>query len=142
MKTILYDLLGFILALAIGFAVGWHCKGVSAEAKQVREVKTDIVAINKSVDTQAAAQTKQMQQQQDQTVGLMAKQSATRTSANTIHWDIQNGTFAPRTVIKVVPGKCPAPADDPVGSDDFERLYNSAAKGVAAPAAAASAPAG
>jgi hypothetical protein len=140
MKTILYDMIGFILAVAIGFLVGWHCKKVSVEASQVREVKSDIVTIHKSVDTQAAAQTKQMQKQQDQTVGLMAQQSATRSAATDIQTGIAHATFAPRTIIKVVPGVCPD--TDPVGSDDFEQLYNSAAKGVIHPAAASSAPTG
>lgn len=120
-----------LVAILLGGVIGWRLAGYSQAKAAEATATADVSAITASVQQQAATEQKNLQTQQDKTAALDAQQNLIRDSATNITLDIQHAAFTP----PVDAGSCP----DPVDSDDFVRLYGSAAKGGDAPAAASSA---
>lgn len=138
MNRILAEALGLVIALAIGFGIGWHAKDVSMTAGQAKtahaETKTVIAGVNKQATEQHAAAVVE----QGKSIALGNVQAGIRTTGDRLQAEIDRAPFkitAPNIVIATPTLSISCP-DDPVGSDDFMRLYNAAARG-ADPAAAA-----
>lgn len=139
MKNLAYDILGGLLLLVIGFLIGWHAKGVSVKAGQVNVAVAQTKAVVTGVTQQATAQHAAQVVEQGKSVALAADQSGIRTAGADIRLGIDNADF--KSFEPIVTAEKPAvavvcPDTDPVGSDDFVRLYNASASG-ADPAAAA-----
>jgi hypothetical protein len=123
-----------VALLVVGFAAGWHAKGVSVAAGETKVAQAEVQQISDSVAKQATALQKRLQDEQDKSLGLAIAQQQLRTAGNGIRLEIADAHFTPTPVAD---GACPA--DDPVGSDEFVRLYNRAAKGGGAAATGAAA---
>lgn len=134
MNRILAEAIGLILALAIGFAVGWHAKGVSVAAGEAKASNAAVIQITDSVNKQAAKQQADMQAEQGKSVELAAQQQTVRAASVDIRLEIDNASFTPGPI--GVAASCP----EPDGTDEFVRLYQRAAEGVPASAASATAP--
>jgi len=138
MPRIAYEALAIVLALAIGFAFGWHAKGVSVEAGQTKTARAETQTVIAGVKQQAADQHAGQVAEQGKSIALGAEQVGIRATGDKLQQEIDRATFSlptPAIVLaqpSVAAIHCP---DDPVGSDDFVRLYNAAARG-ADPAAA------
>jgi hypothetical protein len=138
-NRILAEVVGLVLALAIGFAGGWHAKGVSVAAGQTKTARAETQTVITGVKQQADEQHKAQVAEQGKSIALGTEQAGIRATGDKLQQEIDRATFhvtAPNIVVATptVAISCP---DDPVGSDDFVRLYNTAARG-ADPAAAAS----
>jgi hypothetical protein len=140
MNRILAEVLGVVLALGLGFAVGWHAKGVSVDAAGAKTSRAETQSVVDGVNKQAAAQHGDQVVEQGKSVDLGLAQNGIRATGDKLQQEIDRAPFTfptPRVVIATTSNvsiRCP---DDPVGSDDFVRLYNAAASGTD-PAAAAS----
>lgn len=134
MNRILTEALGLVLALAIGFAAGWHANGVSVTAGQVKTARAETTAVVAGVTKQAAEQHAAGVVEQGKSIALGAEQAGIRATGDKLQREIDRAPFivtAPPIVIATPSASsasisCP---DDPVGSDDFVRLYNAAARG-------------
>ena len=140
MPRIAYEALAIVLALVIGLAGGWHAKGVSVAAGQTKTARAETQAVITGVKQQADEQHKAQVAEQGKSIALGTEQAGIRATGDKLQQEIDRATFhvtAPNIVVTTptVALRCP---DDPVGSDDFVRLYDAAARG-ADPAAAASA---
>lgn len=140
MKNLAYMLLGGVLLLAIGFTGGWHAKGVSVAAAEMIAAHAETKAVVAGVNAQAAAQHVDQVKEQGKSIALGIDQAAIRATSDHLQQEIDRAKFnvkPPAIVLgaTVVHVGCP---DDPVGSDEFVRLYDAAARGDD-PAAAASA---
>ena len=139
MKNLAYLILAAVLAVVIGFGFGWHAKGVSVESGQVKTARAETQTVITGVKQQADEQHKAQVAEQGKSIALGTEQAGIRATGDKLQQEIDRATFhvtAPNITIATptVALSCP---DDPVGSDDFVRLYNAAARG-ADPAAAAS----
>lgn len=132
MRVIAVQLLGAVALLVFGFAGGWHAKGVSVAAGETKVAQAEVQQIAAGVTKQAAAMQQRLQDEQDKSLGLAVAQQQLRAVGDGIRLEIADAHFTPTPVAD---GACPA--DDPVGSDEFVRLYNRAAKGGGAAAAGA-----
>jgi TolA-binding protein len=121
-----------VALLVVGFAGGWHAKGVSVAAGQAKVAQAEVQQISDSVAKQATALQQQLQAEQGKSVALAIAQQQLRTVGDGIRLEIADAHFTPTPVAD---GVCPAA--DPVGSDEFVRLYNRAAKGGGAAATGA-----
>lgn len=105
---------------ALGLFVGWRAAddGMQRAAAHANATAADAIAVK--VQEQNTKVQQELQAQEAQTASLMVTQQALRTNSAAIGVEIQHATFpaAPRL------GGCPYP----VGSDDFLRLYNRAAR--------------
>jgi len=138
-NRILAEVLAAVLALALGFTSGWHTKGVSVAAGQTKTAHAETQTVITSVKQQADEQHKAQVAEQGKSIALGTEQAGIRATGDKLQQEIDRATFrvtAPNIVVATptMALRCP---DDPVGSDDFVRLYNAAARG-ADPAAAAS----
>ncbi|MGC1550521.1 MAG: hypothetical protein WA777_18520 [Rhodanobacter sp.] len=134
MKNIAYIALALVLALAAGFATGWHAKGVSVTAAQSKAEKAQTTAIVAGVNKEAAAQHTQLVAEQGKTLALDSTQQDVRSNGVTIEKEINHAIFIPYEVPSAAVS-CP----DPAASPQFVRLYNAAAAGNPAAAASTSA---
>lgn len=136
-----YEALALILALAIGFMGGWHAKGVSVTAGQAKTARAEASAVVAGVNQQVAAQHAGQVAEQGKSIALGIEQAGIRATGDKLQQEIDRASFSfptPRIIVAqpaVATVRC---LDDPVGSDDFFRLYNAAARG-ADPAAAGTA---
>ncbi len=141
MKNIAYLLLGSVLLMMIGAAIGWHAKGISVQAAERTAAHAETQAVIAGVTTQAAAQHADQVKEQGKSLALGIDQAAIRATGDRLQQEIDRAKFPiqpPAVVLgaTVVHVGCP---DDPVGSAEFVRLYDAAAQGAGDPAAAASA---
>lgn len=140
MKNLAYQIIAAVVLLAIGCACGWHAKGVSVAAGQTTTARAETQAVVTGVNKQAAAQHAGQVVEQGKSLALGTEQAGIRATGDKLQQEIDRAPFAitaPNIVVgtpAVMQISCP---DDPVGSDDFVRLYNAAASG-ADPAATAS----
>jgi hypothetical protein len=140
MNRVLYEALAIILALAIGLACGWHAKGVSVEAAQTKTARAETQTVVTGVNKQATEQHSAAMVEQGNSIALGIDQAGIRATGDKLQQEIDRAPFtitAPNIIVATpaVSIRCP---DDPVGSDDFVRLYDTAASG-ADPAAASTA---
>jgi hypothetical protein len=131
MNRTLAEVLGVVLALALGFAVGWHAKGVSVTAGQATTARAETQTVIAGVNKQAAEQHAGQVAEQGKSIALGAEQAGIRATGDKLQQEIDRAPFtitAPNIIVATpaVSISCP---DDPVGSDDFVRLYNAAARG-------------
>jgi hypothetical protein len=138
-NRILVQALGVVLALVIGLGAGWHAKGVSVAAGQTKTARAETQVVITGVKQQADEQHEAQVAEQGKSIALGTEQAGIRATGDKLQQEIDRATFhvtAPNIVVATptMALRCP---DDPVGSDDFVRLYNAAARG-ADPAAAAS----
>jgi hypothetical protein len=139
-KNLAYQILAAVLLLAIGCAAGWRAKGVSVAAGQTATARAETQAVVTGVNKQAAAQHADQVAEQGKSVALGAEQAGIRATGDKLQQEIDRAPFTitvPNITIATPATSISCP-DDPVGSDDFVRLYNAAARG-ADPAAAGSA---
>lgn len=139
MNRILAAALGVVLALALGFGAGWHAKGVSVTAGEAKTARAETQAVITGVTKQAADQHAGQVVEQGKSIALGAEQAGIRSTGDKLQQEIDRAPFivtAPPIVIATPTASISCP-DDPVGSDDFVRLYDAAARG-ADPAVAAS----
>lgn len=132
MNRILAAALGVVVALAIGFAAGWHAKGVSVAAGQTKTARAETAAVVAGVAKQATEQHAGMVAEQGKSIALGIEQAGIRATGDKLQQEIDRASFSfPAPAIVLAPQavatvRCP---DDPVGSDDFVRLYDAAASG-------------
>lgn len=132
-KLATYAVLAIAL-LAIGFGAGWHAKGVSVQAKQGKTAQADTKAVVADVKQQATAQHAQATAEQGKTLALDLEQHRIHANDLAIQLEIPHATFEPAPVAA---GGEPVACPRAVGSPEFMRLYDAAARG--APAAASTA---
>lgn len=141
MKNVAYLILAAIVAIALGFGIGWHAKGVSVTAGQAKTARAETAAVVDGVNKQAAEQHAGQVVEQGKSIALGAEQTGIRAAGDKLQQEIDRAPFhvtAPNIVIATptVALSCP---DDPVGSDDFVRLYDAAARGADSAAAGSAA---
>jgi hypothetical protein len=124
--TILQKVLLGLSLLVGGFLSGWYEKGVHVRASQAKDAVRQVKDITDSVNQQATALQARLQREQDASVVLLTQQQATRAASADIRLEI---THADLSTPGVEPS-CP----DPVGSPEFARLYQRAARLDPAPA--------
>lgn len=125
--------LAAVLAVG-GFATGWHAKGVSVTAGEVKTANTTITTITDSVNKQAAAQSARLTAEQGKSLALDLEKNRIHAAGEVIQLEISNAQFNPPPLDA---GNHPVVCPDVTGSAEFVRLYNAAARG--SPAASASA---
>lgn len=139
MKTIAYDIVAGILILVLGAMLGWHFKGQAIDAAAMKGAKAETQAVIAGVNKEAAAQHADAMVEQGKSVALGIDQVDIRKTTDSMQAEINRAQFnfpaptivAGKTTIAVA---CPP---DPVGSEEFVRLYDAAAFG-ADPATSAS----
>lgn len=114
------------LLLALGFGLGWHAEQVHETAKNGKAQSAALTTLQTSVQRQLGARQQVLEQQADQSAAWQAQAALLEHAATTIHVEIGNATFSP------APGAPAGACADPVGSPEFELLYNEAARGDAA----------
>lgn len=141
MKNLAYLLLGAVVLLVIGFASGWHAKGVSVAAGATKAAHAETQAVIASVNTQAAAQHVDQVKEQGKSIALGVDQAAIRATGDRLQQEIDRANFnvQPPSVVLGATMVHVGCLDDPVGSTDFVRLYDAAARGDDPAAAASSA---
>lgn len=122
-----------IALLAIGFGAGWHAKGVSVQAKQGKTAQAETKAVVADVKQQATAQHDQAVAEQHKTLAVNVEQSTIREHESATKQEIEHAVFTP------APPANPVDCTDPGASAEWLRLYNAAAAGSPAPAAASTA---
>lgn len=141
MKEIAYEVLAAIALAILSFGIGWHAKSVSVDASAMHAAQAETKAVVADVTKQGEAQHAAAVAEQGHTIALGIEKVAIRSGADTIQSEINRAQFtvsAPVIALgpTTIASACP---DDPVGSDEFVRLYNAAAKGADSTAAAAAA---
>ena len=131
MKAIAAYAIAVLVVLGCGFGMGWFAKGSHVAKGQVVAANAATTTVVHGVQAQIAAQQAQIGQQLSDSTALAAQQAAIRRGAGNLRLEITYAGFTPAPDA----GSCP----DPVGSVDFEQLYNRAAHGGAGPATATSA---
>ncbi|MDE2255368.1 MAG: hypothetical protein KGL42_14050 [Betaproteobacteria bacterium] len=111
------------LLLALGFGLGWHAEQVHETAKDGNAQSAALTTLQTGVEKQLNSRQQQLEQQADQSSAWQAQTALLDRAATTIHVEIGNATFSP------APGASAAACADPVGSPEFELLYNEAARG-------------
>lgn len=131
MNRILAEALGLVLALAIGFGIGWHTKGVSVTADQAKTARDETAAVVAGVTKQAAEQHAGAVVEQGKSIALGVERAGIRATGDKLQQEIDRAHFHVTTpnLIIATPNVALSCPDDPVGSDDFVRLYNAAAHG-------------
>lgn len=117
-------LLSIVLAASVGFAAGWHAKGVSVNAATARSDRQELTDLTADVNQQINHNTAQLQAQQDESARLFAQQALIRGHGEGTRLEIEHAVFVPDQPLGIAPS-CP----DPSGTAEFERLYEAAAKG-------------
>jgi hypothetical protein len=129
-NKILAAVVVLVLALVIGFAVGWHSKGISVTAGQVKASHAETSTVIAGVNKQAAAQHAADVVEQGKSIALSTDQAGIRATGDRLQAEIDRAPFkitAPNIIVATPAATISCP-DDPVGSDDFVRLYNAAAR--------------
>jgi hypothetical protein len=127
--TILQKVLLGLALLVAGFLSGWYEKGVHVRASQAKEAAHQLTDIADSVNQQATALQNRLQREQDASVALLAQQQASRVASADIRLEITHADLSTPVAPGVEPS-CPGP----VGSPEFARLYQRAARLDPAPA--------
>jgi hypothetical protein len=134
-KLAIYALVAVAL-LVTGFGAGWHAKGVSVTADQVKASNQTIAAITDSVTRQAAAQSAEMAGEQAKSLALDIERRRLASTGFNIQLEISHAQFDPAPpAAGAAPMVCPRATASP----EFMRLYDAAAAGSPATAASASA---
>lgn len=117
MTRLLIVAVAVLAAFAGGVGVGWragHAGASDRAAEQAQAQTRDLVA---DIERQVTARQAQLQAQLVASTALLATQRAIASRADMVREDIRHAVFV-----------VPLPADDPVGSPEFVRLYNAAAR--------------
>lgn len=138
MNTLALRALALVAALVVGFGIGWYAKGVSVKAGQATVARAETQAVVAGVTKQATEQHATQVAEQAKSVALTIDQTGIRAAAGKLQQEIDRAPFIGPNIVVATPAVLTTCPDDPIGSADFERLYNAAASG-ADPAAAASA---
>lgn len=110
-----------LLVFVAGAFAGVYIDGRLHAADEVASADAATAAITTNVNRQIAAHQAELARQQARSLLLAQDQGAIHTSVADIHLEISNARFDPPADA----GSCP----DPIGSDEFVRLYDDAAKG-------------
>lgn len=120
--------LAFVIGLALGMLAEHHWRSVKDAAAASKAADRQVLAIEASVNKQAAQLQQRLASEQDRTAVLLAGQRDRARAATAMRMEITDAIFI-------------SPPDargctDPVGSPQFEQLYD-AARQAGRPAAAA-----
>jgi hypothetical protein len=108
-----------LVVFALGIFIGWRAGGSSSAKAEATAADARTDAITAGVSKGLARRQADLTAQQGQTLALQKDQAGTHAAMADIHLEISNARFD----LPANAGVCP----DPVGSDDFVRLYNGAA---------------
>ena len=75
MNRLLAKVLGVVIALAIGFAAGWHAKGVSVAAGQTTTARAETQTVIAGVNKQATEQNARQVVEQGKSVAMDTEQA-------------------------------------------------------------------
>lgn len=125
MKQILIYIVAAIALLAMGFGGGWHAKGVSVAAGQTKTAKAETVAVVADVKKQVATQQVAAKVEQGKSQALAADQQSLRDHGAAIQQEIDHVVFVYPKPKPDAGIQCP----NPLGTTEFVRLYDSAARG-------------
>lgn len=108
-------------AFLAGLAIGWNF-GATRELKaEAQDADARTSAITASVDRQLAVRQAELTREQSRSLALQQELGEIHLAGVNLQLEISNARFtSPASA-----GTCP----DPVGSDEFLRLYNAAAAG-------------
>jgi hypothetical protein len=132
MDTVLRWIGSASLLLAIGFGLGWHAKSTQQAAKEGRAAATDVSALQVQTTKAIDQRQQDLEHQADATATWIAQQRGIAAAGADIHLEIDHASFTPQPL--GTPASCP----DPIGSAEFELLYDRAAAGAGDTAAGAS----
>ena len=112
--------LAFVIGLALGMLAEHHWRAVKDAAAAAKVADQQVLAMEAGVNKQAAQLQQRLAAEQDRTAALLAGQRARARSATALRMEITNAVFI-------------SPPDargctDPVGSPQFEQLYDAARK--------------
>jgi hypothetical protein len=107
-----------LLAFALGMFIGWRAGGASSAKADVAAAEARTDAITDGVNKGLAQRQADLTREQGNTFALQKDQAGIHAAMTDIRLEISNARFDPPANA----GVCP----DPVGSDDFFRLYNAA----------------
>ena len=124
MQQVAYIALAIVLALTLGFAGGWHAKGVSVDAGKTKTAQAETKAVVADVKQQATEQHDAAVAEQGKTLGVAVAQNEIRAHEAATKQEIAHAVFQPAP-INPAAVDCP----DPGATAEFMRLYNAAAAG-------------
>lgn len=121
----------FVIGLALGMLAEHHWRAGKDAVAAAKVADQQLLAIQSSVTSQADRLQRQLAVEQDHTAALLADQRARARAAVSLHMEISNAVFI-------------SPPDahgctDPLGSAEFERLYEAARQAGGTSASAGSA---
>ena len=123
----------FVIGLAVGMLMEHHWRAVKDAAAAAKVADEQVLAIEASVNRQATQLQQRLAAEQDRTAALMAAQRERARAAAAFRMEIADAVFISTPDARG--------CTDPVGSPQFEQLYDSARKAgrPAAPAGSAAA---
>jgi hypothetical protein len=107
-----------LVAFALGIFIGWRAGGSSSSKAEAVAADARTDAITDTVNKGLAQRQGDLTREQGNTFALQKDQAGIHAAMTDIRLEISNARFDPPASA----GVCP----DPVGSDDFIRLYNAA----------------
>lgn len=119
----------FAATLLAGIGVGWRLSSARQVESELDSANARTTAITDSVNRQLAQRQADLTREQGRSLALQHDVGEIRLATTTLQLEISHAQFAAPANAEACP--------DPVGSDEFVRLYNAAAAGGgAAPGAA------
>ena len=91
--------LAVVVAAVMGFGAGWHAKGVSVTAGQVKESQQAMREITRSVAEQSEKQQADMREEQTKSVALAAELAMVRAAGADIRLEIDHAAFRPTPLV-------------------------------------------
>lgn len=120
----------FVIGLALGMLVEHRWRAGKDAVAAAKVADSQVLAIEASVKHQSARLQQQLQAEQERSAELLAEQRARARAASALRLEITNAVF-------ITPPDARG-CTDPVGSPQFEQLYEAARKDGGSPAPAGS----
>lgn len=108
----------FVIGLALGMLAEHHWRAGKDAVTAAKVADAQVLAIDASVRKQADQLSHRMAEEQGRSVALLADQRARAQNVNAIRVEISHAVFLSPTDARG--------CTDPLGSDEFERLYDAA----------------
>lgn len=132
-SNLLRTAIAFVIGMAVGMLAEHHWRSLKDAAAAAKTADKQVLAIEASVGKQAAQLQHRLAVEQDRTTALLASQRARTRNAAALRMEITNAIF--------ISAPDAHGCTDPIGSPQFEQLYDAARQAgrYAAPAGSAGA---
>ncbi len=131
LHNLVKTLVVFVIGLALGMLVEHHWRAGKDAVAAAKVADEQVLAIDASVRTQADHLSHRMAEEQERSVALLADQRARAQNVNAIRVEISHAAFLSQPDAHG--------CTDPLGSAEFERLYEAARQAGGVPASSGSA---